>query len=47
MESETERVSEKLQSDCGVNSGFNFGVGVTAVAAAIVIGYCLYLYWPR
>ena len=35
----------QLQPGCNVNSTFNFTVGVAAIAAALLIGYVVYVYW--
>ncbi len=45
MKSETNDAGGQPQSGCNVNSTFNFTVGGLAIAAALLISYCAYLYW--
>jgi len=36
---------DRPQPGCNVNSTFNFTVGGIAIAAAILIGYWVYMHW--
>ncbi|MDQ3746333.1 MAG: hypothetical protein M3444_18325 [Acidobacteriota bacterium] len=40
-------VGNQPRPGCNVNSTFNFTVGGLAIAAAVVIGYLVYLFWWR
>ena len=42
---ETKDVGGRLQPGCNVNSKLNFAVGLLAIAAAVLIGYLVYVYW--
>lgn len=42
---ETKDVKGQLPTNCNVNMAFNFTVGAVATAAALLIGYFLYVYW--
>ena len=44
MKTEKNDIGDKLEPGCNVNSRFNFTVGGLAIAAALLIGYLVYVY---
>lgn len=37
--------NDQVQTNCNVNSTFNFTVGAFAIVAALLIGYLMYVSW--
>jgi hypothetical protein len=37
--------NDQMQTNCYVSSKFNFTVGAFAIAAALLIGYVMYVAW--
>jgi hypothetical protein len=47
MKSEINNTGDRTQTGCNVNSTLNFTVGGFAIAAALLIGYLVYVYWLK